>query len=1007
MSEKKFIFLITIFLMGIFQTSFSQSLKNDRDEGLKTYHRFKNRPHATFQKELGKGDRAVGILDRGELANVSGNFGVLSNFHLFSPALHWPSWADDTHQHCFGLELLVGLRGDVVTSIHDPSSVAENFDWEAQDGSYGQLFSGNVTASDGTPILASSDNKNTWPVDNSGRPVWPGPFRFDPATGGQKTGEFVSERDIYAVFTDQNNIKGSYGLKVKQNAYSFSRSYARNFLIYDFQIINTSAVNLDSVWVGYMADFKVDFDTHDHIRFVSLNPSTPAKRDLVYLWDADPNAGIWDITGYIGFLSLFTPKNRGITDFHYFDNIYEPSTNDQLWEIMTSDTSGSHITPTLYFHGTNHRIDDDALADDLDPSGQKLGTDFVFIVSTGPISIAAGDSVHSAFAVVMGETREEMVANAEMVQSMSRQHYLGPNAPPSPPVQAFASDRKVKLTWDSFTSEKARDLLSGKMDFEGYKVYRSGDFGLTWGKPITDERGNLIGYVPIAQYDIDNNISGKDPNSNFYLGNNTGLKHTFVDSTVSNGKEYWYAVTAYDRGDLTTALPALESSRGVTTDEPNLVTVTPSGAASNLRMIPVAGGDSLPPIGGACDSRLSVEIMDHTQLTGHTYRVTFTDVGIVITANEEGEADTSYTTTFNLIDLTSGDTLLNNHPLLNETGDNVPVIDGFRLLAADAEPGVTSMGWTSVGGDTCNYEWRVTNFETVAQNSQVGPEDIYSSDDFRLTVDYTPTGGSDVHWYDIFSGEEENSLLHIPLIIEVITDENNPVSIGSSSYLLEYDLFGSFPNRNNFFSPLGWDLEPGGAGFNPNYNPGFNYGYLWPDIVNPEYEIIDPGTGNSKKSGLYLITQNYPDTYTDQYGNTVSRPAIRPQAGDVFTIRTKKLFRSNIYFEFQTTPPELNTGSPDLSKIKVVPNPYIVRAGWERSAFEGRLQFTNLPGECDIFIYTTAGDYVATVKHNAPTNSAYWNLQNSSGVNIAFGLYVFVVKTPDGEKFTGRFAVIR
>jgi hypothetical protein len=120
--------------------NFSQALFNDREEGKKAYEYYKNRPKAAFSKILGKGDRGVGILDRGEIANVTGNFGVISNFHLFSPAMHWPSWADDTHQHCFGLNLLVGYNGDVVTSIHDPASVAENFDWEAQDDPYPGKF---------------------------------------------------------------------------------------------------------------------------------------------------------------------------------------------------------------------------------------------------------------------------------------------------------------------------------------------------------------------------------------------------------------------------------------------------------------------------------------------------------------------------------------------------------------------------------------------------------------------------------------------------------------------------------------------------------------------------------------------------------------------------------------------------------------------------------------------------------------------------------------------------
>jgi hypothetical protein len=996
--------IVVIIILSVWiSLSISQPLFNDRDEGQQAIEHYKNRPKAAFSKILGKGDRGVGILDRGEIANVTGNFGVLSNFHLFSPAMHWPSWVDDTHQYCFGLNLLVGYNGDVVTSIHDPASVAENFDWEARDDSYGNLYSGNVTASDGTPVLASSDNESTWPLDSGNQPFWPGPFRFDPEIGGQKFGEFVSERDVFAIFNDQNNINGSYGLEVKQNSYSFSRSYARDFIIYDITIYNTSSDTLDSVWVGYMADFKVDFDAHDHIRLKSLDENNPEKEELVYLWDADPNEGIWDITGHIGFLSLFTPKNQGITDFHYFDNIYEPSTNEQLWEIMTSDTSEKHITRSIYFHGDNYRIDDDALADDLDPSGQKLGTDFVFIVSTGPVILLPNDSLHSAFAIVMGESETQMLANAQLAKDMAKQNYLGPNAPTSPIVQGFAEDKKATITWDGSLSETSRDLLSGRMDFEGYKIYRSNDFGQTWGDVVTDELGNLIGYVPIAQYDLENSIFGKDPNSNFYLGNDTGIKHTFIDSTILNGVEYWYSVTAYDRGDINTSQPALESSRGVTPDETNISSVIPQGPASNYVINPIVNADSLHPIGGPCDSRLSLKIIEPNQITGNRYRVTFNDIGRVIKATEEAESDTIYTTTLNLINLTTQDTLLTNQPLLDESEDNIPVTDGFQILADDAEAAVDFAGWTLVSGDTCTFEWRVTNFESFATHPWRTPEAIYSSDDYRITIDYEQNGGSHVQWYDIFTGEPESTTVHVPLKIELITDPQNPLDIGHETWLGDYEIHGDPAWQASHYSPFGWDLEPGGAGYNPNYP----WQYIWPDVLILERKLIDPETGFERYVGLYLFTLNYPEDYLAQNGLPVSIPPVKPSPGDEFTIRTKKLFRSDIHYEFETVKPTINENATDLSNIKVVPNPFIVRAGWEESQFEGRLQFINLPSECTIAIYTTSGDHVTTIYHNNPSNSEFWNLQNDSGVNVAYGLYIYVVKTADGTKETGKFVIIR
>jgi len=994
-------FLIMIFLLNSHPIS-AQIARNDRNEGALTYEAYESN-QSRWADPLSKTDRAVGISDRGQLSNVVGNFGIISNFHLFAPALHWPGYADDRHQYSFGLNMLIGSDGDVISSTFDPSTVAESYDWEAKDGSLGDLHSGDVTVSDGTPVLASSDNAQTWPLDQNGSAFWPGSFRLDPDTDEQVPGEFVSERDIYSVFTDQENITGARGLEVRQNTYSFSRSYAEDFLIFDYQIVNTGDVPLDSIWIGYLADFKVDYDNSDLIRFTNSEGNPPQRKDLVYLWDSNPNSGNWDVTGYIGLLMLATPRNRGITDFHYFDNIYEPATDDQIWEIMTSDTSGSHITASNYFHGENHRLDDDALAPDMDPDGDGLGTDFVFIISTGSIDLAPGDSVHTAFAIVMGESESELLANVGIVKSMAAQSYLGPNAPVSPSVQAFPGDKRTTIVWDGSASENSRDLLTGLMDFEGYRIYRSQDRGRSWGTSVTDVFGNPVGFVPIAQFDLDNDISGMDPNSNFYLGNNTGLRHTFIDSTVLNGVEYWYTVTAYDRGDIETGILALESRRGVTTDEAHTVSVIPSAPFPDYAPLPIAFGDSLSSLGLPCDSRVSVQVIDEGQLTGDRYQVAFRDLGLVVTPDDEGFPDSALTATFDLINLSTGDTLLRNCPPLNNTQDNVPVTEGFRIMAQETESGAAFADWTLQHGEPTTYEWRMTNFEQAVDNTSVGPDGMDGSHDFRVTVDYD--AGNEVEWYDLFFGEiVPDTTMHIPLKIELITDPDHPIDISSQSQLMEYDLFGSFPNRDIYFSPFGWDLEPGGTGYNPN-TPVFSY--LWPDIIAPRYIVTDPITGLEREYLALLITQNYPDSYTDQYGNPVDQPAIPPQQGDQFTIIAKKLFRTGVYYEFETHAPDYNQMKTDLNRIKVVPNPYIVRAGWETDSNQGRLQFTGLPPQCDIAIYTVAGDHLVTLHHDGQTDYEFWDLQNSSNVNVAYGLYVYVVKTDGGEDHIGRFAVIR
>jgi hypothetical protein len=96
-----------------------------------------------------------------------------------------------------------------------------------------------------------------------------------------------------------------------------------------------------------------------------------------------------------------------------------------------------------------------------------------------------------------------------------------------------------------------------------------------------------------------------------------------------------------------------------------------------------------------------------------------------------------------------------------------------------------------------------------------------------------------------------------------------------------------------------------------------------------------------------------------------------------------------------------------LSRIRVVPNPYIGAAKWEQVVNARKLQFTFLPAECTISIYTVRGELVQTLRHDNKTGSEDWNLTNQSGVEVAFGLYIYVVETPDGNKVNGKFAIIK
>jgi len=96
-------------------------------------------------------DKAVGISDKGELSNVTSNFGLIANLHYFTPSFHWPNAAPYQHQYCPGFGILMARNGNVIESFLNLAAP----EWAPLEGSYGTLHSGDVTtpAPDSTPVF--------------------------------------------------------------------------------------------------------------------------------------------------------------------------------------------------------------------------------------------------------------------------------------------------------------------------------------------------------------------------------------------------------------------------------------------------------------------------------------------------------------------------------------------------------------------------------------------------------------------------------------------------------------------------------------------------------------------------------------------------------------------------------------------------------------------------------------------------------------------------------------
>jgi hypothetical protein len=116
----------------------------------------------------------------------------------------------------------------------------------------------------------------------------------------------------------------------------------------------------------------------------------------------------------------------------------------------------------------------------------------------------------------------------------------------------------------------------------------------------------------------------------------------------------------------------------------------------------------------------------------------------------------------------------------------------------------------------------------------------------------------------------------------------------------------------------------------------------------------------------------------------------------------------------------------DLSRVKVVPNPYVMFSQYEQTLNTKRLLFTNLPPTGVIRIYTASGQFVQQIRWTeddlerncAATTSTtdcqaagdlHWNMRTKEDLELGPGFYLFVVTATVGGKKVeklGKFVVI-
>ncbi|MCF8241995.1 MAG: hypothetical protein K9J16_11460 [Melioribacteraceae bacterium] len=578
-----------------------------------------------------------------------------------------------------------------------------------------------------------------------------------------------------------------------------------------------------------------------------------------------------------------------------------------------------------------------------------------------------------------GELRKaEILRKRVRAQETYDNDYQFANAPLSPTLSAVAGDKKVTLYWDDVAETSFDNYIDGiggdGNDFEGYRIYRSTDPAFQDAESITSGYGSPQFKTPIAIFDYDNGINGFDPigidGVKYYIGDDTGLQHSFIDSTVLNGYTYYYVLVSFDRGYPEGDIIPSESPYSITIrgdgtvrTSQNVAVVTPEAPVAGY--VP-ADLSSIELVKGTSTGKITYEIVDEFEIKdGHEYYITFEDTLKKANGNE---SDTLTTKNFTLIDSTAGEILIDKSPYLSSDLEQ-PITDGFRLSFFNEE---------RVALDKATSGW----------NDKEKPDSLRLPEfTFEKFVAGTISGEARPNDYTIIFDDEVGFGTSVDF------------SVGANNFAAKDVNFKVYNKSEERFIDFGFiELNTDGG-----------EGKLSVKGANRDRIVfLEPNADSIIVKTWWFY---FPSAAETQPGYRI------PAAGDTAKILLRKPFLSSDIFRFVASESKVDNSlaREDLDNIKVVPNPYVATARWEpKNPFSnGRgprdLHFTHLPKQCTIRIFTVSGELVKTIEHNSELNdgTAEWDMLTRDNLSVSYGVYVYHIDAPGiGEKI-GKFAIIK
>jgi hypothetical protein len=732
----------------------------------------------------------------------------------------------------------------------------------------------------------------------------------------------------------------------------------------------------------------------------------------------------------------------GLTSFYYFTpaGAVRMGDDETLWQNLAP---GFFDVPTSIVSNKPER-----------------GEDGDFIYGSGYFPLLAGTTERFSLALVYGGGKgggvdddvADLLKNKQTVQKIYDANYQFPQPPDKPTLVAVPGDKKVTLYWDR-KSEASIDPVLRVKDFEGYKIYRSTDPDFSDIFTVTDATGSPQGYRPLAQFDVKNGITGyfrandelfqAASGYSFYLGKDVGVQHTYVDLDVENGRRYYYAIVAYDRGDEAVGIFPSENTKfisvlptGEIVHDINTAYVVPKAKVAGY--VPPADGVRLTPKVGYGTGSVYSRIVDVRAITGHPYRLEFLDnLTDSVDNNDNLKIDASDSTEW-----TRTTTFYSVRDLQPVSETFISQDTSVVQLQRKNQIASTVVARSQQGVLVSGSAYRLDPVRGTIRGSVAGslPPGAYT-----LSYEYYPVYKSPYILGSPFAGETKDADVFDGVALSFqneweasLVDSSSGWS-GKAAYVynftalniqLEGKKYLGYRKPSDYeirFSNQIVDTSVADPDLFPFRIPAPFRIYNATDSTYIKFLFVD-NDANAKLSPLDEIVF-LEKTPLGSLGYTwdiffINKPTDKSDTvynlttGDKLVLKVTKPFRKGDVYEFTSQKPRVDeaVAMDELPRVRVVPNPYITASVLEPPLPPGitsgrgqrRIDFIHVPSQSKISIFTSRGDHVVTLNHDAniEDGTVSWNLKTKENLDVAYGVYFYVLESPAGKK-TGKIAIIK